>query len=121
MHVFNSFKMQFSLMLHRLSFQFGFSLVMFYSLISYVSNLLIYRGNDKLYFYSSNFLYAGNAYSSFWGIFESVFPFLVVFPFAFSYLDDLNAKITPYILGRINKNVVEMQKRTFVSKMRKSP
>jgi hypothetical protein len=110
MNIYNSIKMQFSLMIHKLSFQVGFSIVMLYTMVSYIKNLLDYRGVDKLYFYSANFLYAGNNYASFWGIFESAFPFIIVLPFAFSYLDDLNIKITPYILSRMSKEKYFMGK-----------
>lgn len=103
MRLSSSIKMQFELMINRRSFKFIFSLMMLYNLISYLKYLLMYKNLDIFYFQTSQFLFSGNDCSTYWGIFEAVFPFLVVFPFAFSFLDDTNTGIISYIAGKMGK------------------
>src|SRR5690606_20936544 len=102
-YMINSVRMQFSLMINKLGFKLSFSCALIYSLASYVYYLITYQGVDVLYFLSANYLYAGNEHAPFWGIFQSYFPFLVVFPFAFSYLDDKDLNIDHYIIGRMSR------------------
>lgn len=103
MNFYKSVKMQLSLMIHKFSFKFSFSFVLSYVLFSYVSNLLLYKDVDKFDMYSSSFLFVGNGHAALWGIFETVFPFLTVLPFALSYLDDSNIKINNYIISRMKR------------------
>lgn len=103
MNLISSIEMQFQLMINRRSFKFVYSTVLLYSLISYLYYVLLYKNADVFYYQTAQFLFCGNEFSAFWGIFEAVFPFLVVFPFAFSFIDDRNAGITSYIVGRMSK------------------
>lgn len=102
MSLIKSIKIQLCLMIHKVGFQLSFTIVFTYCISSYLKNLIMYTKLDISNFYSANFLYCGNGYATFWGIFQALFPFLVVFPFSFSYIDDLHVNIVPYVNGRMN-------------------
>lgn len=96
-------KSQMLLMLNRNGFKISFSIVLVYCLGSYVSNVADCIKVDVSYMYSANALYAGNGWSNYWGMFKVIFPFIVVFPFAFSYIDDLRINVNPYYMRRMGR------------------
>lgn len=53
--------------------------------------------------YSANDVFCGVEMSALRTIFETVFPFIVVFPFSFSYITDLSVKVHPYLIGRMGR------------------
>lgn len=52
------------------------------------------------YHYDKNFLYCGMGFSECWSIFSVLFPFLVVIPFATSFIDDLSDHTFAAVLVR---------------------
>ncbi len=103
MDLVKSIKMQFILMINSISFKVGFSIVMVYVLASYIISLISSMSTDIAIMYSAHALFCGVEFSALRTIFEVVFPFLVVFPFSFSYLTDLSVKIHPYFIGRMGR------------------
>ncbi len=100
--MFYAIKMQILLMINKFSFKLAFTIIMLYNIVSYLSDSVKYIGSDIINIYSASFIFSGNDYAPYWNIFEALFPFLVVFPFAFSYLDDLYSGIIAYQLSRFD-------------------
>lgn len=98
-----SIKSQFLIMINGLSFKFAFSVSLLYNLVSYVLTVLVNRNVDLSMMYSADSVYAGNSLAQVFDIFSKLFPFLVIFPFSFSYIDDRNLKIHSYLLSRTTK------------------
>jgi hypothetical protein len=83
----------------------GYSLANTNLMDSGVANLLEFRGSDYSSLYSWHFLYAGNTNSKIWPLFSVLYPFIVVFPFGFSYMQDRNVRLlNHYILKSGKKN-----------------
>jgi hypothetical protein len=111
MKILHLIKIQFLLMINKLSFKISFTIILFFCLVCYLINVISVIDSDIFNIYSANSLFALNSYNNYWNIFCNIYPFLLVFPFSFSYIDDLNAKINPYFMGRMGK------RNYFVSKM----
>lgn len=104
MNIFQAIKMQCSLMFHKYSFKFVFSLMMIYSLGVYLINLYTSSGKDVSTLHSAVSLYVGSSIGEYFHYFSSIFPFIVVFPFAFSYLNDKSVNIIPFVMTRMGSN-----------------
>jgi hypothetical protein len=101
----NSIRTQLSIMVARRDFQIVFTFVLALTLYSYVGNLLEYRNTDYSSVYSWHFLYAGNTMANTWSVFSVLYPFLAVFPFGFSYMQDRKVRLlNNYILKSGKKN-----------------
>lgn len=98
-----SIRMQFSIMINSISFKVGFSIVMLYVLASYITTLVLNMNTDIAFMHSAHDMFCGVEFSALRTIFEAVFPFIVVFPFSFSYLTDLSVKVHPYLIGRMGR------------------
>jgi len=103
MDLIRSIKMQFCIMITSISFKVGFSIVMLYVLVSYITTLVLNMNTDIAFMYSAHDMFCGVEYSALRNNFEAVFPFIVVFPFSFSYLTDLGVKVHPYVIGRMGR------------------
>lgn len=100
----DSIRVQFFLMLNKKDFKISFTIVLAYCLITYVSNVLSSLKIDISMMYSSDALFALNCNSPFWSKFSVIFPYLVVLPFSFSYIEDNNINIHPYFMQRLGTN-----------------
>lgn len=91
-------------MIHKMGFKVSIVITLGFCLVSYINNVVMTLHNDISVAYSADSLFALSNTNSFWNIFESIFPYLIVFPFAFSFLEDINIKINPYFMHRLGKN-----------------
>jgi hypothetical protein len=89
----NSIRTQFSIMVARRDFRIVFACVLAMTLYSYLVNLINYRSFDYGDIYSWHYLYAGNTSSNIWNLFSVLYPFIVVFPFGFSYMQDRKVRL----------------------------
>lgn len=95
-----SLSIQFHLMFKRIEFKIAFTIMLLYSLFSFLINYMNCIGND--YFickdFSSNFCFISDSFS--WGIFITILPFVIVLPFATSYLRERNDNTINLIISR---------------------
>jgi hypothetical protein len=74
-------------------------------------NLVKYHDTDFETIYSWHRLYSGNALSNIWPVFSNIYPFIVVFPFGFSFIQDRDARVLAWHIRRSG------QRRYFRSKL----
>jgi hypothetical protein len=83
----------------------GYSLADANLLGSRLANLMRVSSGDYSSLYSWHYLYAGNANANIGPLFSVLYPFIVVFPFGFSYMQDRNVRLlNHYILKSGKKN-----------------
>lgn len=99
----NNLIAQIKLMVSTKSFKTAFSLVFVLAISSYIYHIFEFRNIDITQMKSSSTLFMLNDTSRLLTYFETLFPVLVVFPFVFSYADDNNLNIFPYLLSRQGK------------------
>jgi len=97
-------RMQISLMLNQLNFKLSFTIVMIYALLTYFIHLISYINIDVSVMLSSDALFIGNEDNPLFNLFIKVFPFIVVFPFAFSNILDREVNILPLLCTRMTKS-----------------
>ncbi len=88
----------------RKDFKFVFSFVLLLCLVSYLINCYVNRNTDIANIMSADFQYIGSSYSNMWRIFSVVFPFIIVFPFGFSYSQDSILKNASFVERRFGKS-----------------
>lgn len=103
MKIKDSIRIQFSLMINKPGFQLSFCIVLIYCFLTYLVNSINMIGTDISISYSADTLFALNSYSPYWNLFSKIFPYIVALPFAFSYIEDNNVNIHPYLQGRIGR------------------
>lgn len=96
--------MQIMLMMNKRHFQIGFTVMLIYSLSVYLMNVYSSIGKDVSEIYSADTLYIGNSSGEYYHYFAAAFPFMIVFPFAFSYLNDTAAKVQPFVISRMGSS-----------------
>lgn len=94
-------KVQLLLMVNKKSFKLAFLMSYVFCMLSYITNLVVLSKVDISMMYSGNTLFVGNSYDRYWNIFCAIYPFLLVFPFSFSYIEDLSVNNMPYFKGRM--------------------
>lgn len=92
---------QFNIMVRRKGFLFSFSFSLFFVLAVYLLDVMDMLGNDKFLCANSQAHYLFSIWSNWEGYFILVFPFLVLFPFSFSYITDNHVKITQLLTTRM--------------------
>jgi MFS family permease len=102
---------QLSIMFMSRSFQFVFSFVLAIALISYLMNALSLIGANYSLSYSWHYQYAGNTNSNVWNMMSILYPFIIVFPFGFSFIQDMRTGLFDYYVARAGR------KKYFMSKM----
>lgn len=110
MSLYKAIKMQFILMINKRNFIIVFFIMMFYSLGIYLTNVYLNINKDITTIYSADALFIGVTDSNYFHYFRELFPFLVVFPFAFSYIEDVNVKIYPFLISRMSSKMYYISK-----------
>lgn len=100
MHLLRMLNYQFKVMLNKKSFMIAFSIVLIYCLFSYLTNVISFYHVDISQMMSANSLFALSSDQPYWGLFATIFPFILFLPFAFSYIEDRKIQITNYIISR---------------------
>ncbi len=90
-------------MLEKRSFWIAFYILVAYSLATIYIYFINNMGMDQSTLRSSDDLFIGNAFGDYFFVFNLLFPFLVVFPYSFSFIEDKSTKIIPYIIVRSGK------------------
>lgn len=93
MNILSSIRMQCNLMIHKKGFQFSFLISLLYCLGTYIYYALTYLHKDISTLFSAQSLFADYELTIFYPIFSSIYPFLLVFPFAFCFITDTQIKI----------------------------
>ena len=96
-------KMQFYLMLRKMGFQFAFTVMMIYCMASFIVAVYKYLNSDVSSMYCAFTFCANNDSAPFFNYFKMLFPFLVVFPLAFSSMTDRLNQTTTYIFTRCSQ------------------
>jgi hypothetical protein len=94
---------QFQLMLFSRDFKFSISFMLGFSLLSYMYAVLLNMNVDISQMLSYTSLFMGNHLFFPWAIFSLLFPFVIVFPFAFSFQQDTKLNTFPYFMRRFGK------------------
>jgi hypothetical protein len=94
---------QLHIMVLRKDFLIAISAVLGLTLYNYLANVfnIINTGTSEMY--SWHYLYAGNTNSNIWSIFTVVYPFIVVIPFGFSYMQDKKSCLLAQYINRAGK------------------
>jgi hypothetical protein len=95
---------QLHIMVMRRDFLIALSVVLGFTLYSYLANVFgsVDQGFSEAY--SWHFLYAGNANSNIWPVFSILFPFIVAVPFGFSYIQDRESGLLIQYIHRAGDN-----------------
>lgn len=108
----NSVIVQFQYMIHKLGFKFSFFIMFIFGITSYLNNVRISMSEDISVIISADSSFALSSYNSLWGLFTAILPFIIVFPYAFSYLEDNRLKIIPYVVNKTGKTNYFLSKTT---------
>ncbi|GHU43440.1 hypothetical protein FACS1894111_09040 [Clostridia bacterium] len=103
-------KMQFSLMIQKKSFQAVFGIVLFYVIATYLFYCFRYWGGEPSNFLSADAVFAGNNTTVFAFYLDLLFPFLIVLPFAFSFLTDKSVHILPVLQSKMSNKMYYLSK-----------
>ena len=103
MKVKDSIRSQLLVMIEKAGFKISFSIVLGYCLICYIINVLHSINVDLSMILSADSLFSLNSNASMWSVFNVIFPYIVILPFSFSYIDDNNSNIHPYFMQRVGK------------------
>lgn len=92
-------------MLRRKDFQLAFFLTLFYAVFCFIWVITEkYNLVKMMGFLDANAMYFGMGYSTFYDKFFVVFPFLVVLPFAASYIDENSGNVESTLLLRASRH-----------------
>lgn len=87
---FNTLKSRLSLCLRQSGFVLSMTLMMLFSIGTFIFNALQFKNLDTSQIIGATNLLATSARSVFIGYFEMLFPFIVIMPFCFNYMTDNN-------------------------------
>ena len=105
----SSTKVQFKIMLKRREFQFAFLITLLYACVAFLYNISgfrmskIYGGKDVLYYWDANSQIAYMDFHALFPLFQILYPFLIVLPFATSYADDYKNQLLPVYVTRVSR------------------
>lgn len=91
---------QFKLMVTTKSFKISITIVFIMTIFSYLYHLFEFRSTDINQMKSASTIFMLNDTTRLLKYFETLLPIIVVFPFIFSYLDDINLNVFPYVFSR---------------------
>lgn len=103
--MFTSVRSQFWTMVRQKEFLFAFFVSTLYACIAFI--LALYSASQQdlsMIFDASQFICYGTSFGA-WGYFKAILPFLVVLPFATSYIDDYNNHLLPAYVSRVSRGV----------------
>lgn len=101
---------QMRIMLHKKEFQLTYLINIGYVLLTYLYYVVYYWGEDVSTVPSPSAVFALLTTSKFFDVYISIVPFLVVFPFAMSYIDDRRNSILPIMQMRSGVKVYYVSK-----------
>ena len=93
----NMLKVQLIQMFHKKGFQLSFAVMMIYVLYSYLYHVFKYKNYELSEMITAEALFSLHATTDTYYYFALIFPFIVAFPFAFSFLTDKQIKIQPIL------------------------
>ncbi len=93
MKIKSKIKVQLYIMIRKKSFRISFTIMMLYALTVYLLNIYSNMNMDISAILSASSLFILNDRGNYFWYFDSLFPFLVLFPFSFSYLNDKKTKM----------------------------
>lgn len=93
MKLIDAIKLQFYVMLSKRNFRISFTLMMLYAIGVYLVNVYVNLNTDISATISASSLFVGNEKGDYYRYLEALFPFIVLFPFSFSYLNDKKTKM----------------------------
>jgi hypothetical protein len=101
--LFQSIKMQLSVMVRKKSFQISFFIMLGYVLLVffYYCNKYINQIHDISNIYTADSLFAANDSTEFSTYFNTFFPFIVVFPYSFSFMSDRSVRVVSIMQARM--------------------
>lgn len=94
--LFNSIKVQFSLMLNRKEFQCSFLISLFYACFSFIYVMGQFKGIDVCMIKDANQGVCYSELNGLWFYFLVLYPFLILLPFSTSYIDDHQNRLVPF-------------------------
>lgn len=102
--------MQMRLMINKKEFQITYIINMGYVLLTYLYYVFCYWGDEASTIPSSSAVFALSTQSRFFDLYVGIVPFLVVFPFAMSFMDDRKNSLLPIIQVRSGVKVYYISK-----------
>lgn len=87
-------------MTRRKTFQFAFALMLALSIIFPIYNVIKYWGCYEYALPSADTLYIGNGGGECWEYLQFVFPFIIVLPYSFSFLNENKSGVACYVQTR---------------------
>lgn len=99
----NTLRNQIHLMLKRRNFWIGLTITFTYMIVSYIYTVNACRNYEVSSIKAASTYFVGNNTSIFYDYFKLIFPFVVVFPFAFSGFEDKYVGIDKFIITKSNK------------------
>lgn len=91
--------------MRRLEYKVVLQINMLYAISTFIHAYLTnYKG------YDANSLFMGTSYTIYWGIYSTLFPFIIVLPFATTYIDDINEKTYYTYINRMGKGSYILKK-----------
>ncbi|WP_167958161.1 hypothetical protein [Anaerosporobacter faecicola] len=96
----HSINVQWKIMTHKMEFIFAFLVAVTYACISLLYNFNYYKDTDISKIPAADTLFCMSSYSKTWSYFEVIFPFLVILPFAISFINENRNGITPMLVYR---------------------
>lgn len=110
MKLINAIKLQLYIMISKKNFRISFTVMMLYTLGVYLINVYLNMDKDISATLSASSLFVLDEMGYFFWPFESMFPFLILFPYSFSYLNDKKTKMGMLLQVKMgNKNYYRSQ------------
>ena len=95
-------KTQRMIMYSKKGFRIAFSIMMAGQLLVYISSVLFMKQCDRFLSVTPMAAFSLGIWGGYCSVFTFLMPFLAIFPFAFSYISDVNVKETELILSRVD-------------------
>ena len=99
----SSLKVQLKIMARKAEFQIAFLVTLFYACFAFVYVFLMNTGRDVSEYIDANRQIGYSQYHVFWFVFSFLYPFLIVLPFATSYIDDYKNRLLQIYVTRVSR------------------
>ncbi len=101
---FSSVKVQLKVMIWKWEFQVAFLVTLFYACVAFVLSFLGMSGAEDIFeCMDANQTICYSQYNILWMLFRMLYPFLIVLPFATSYVDDYKNGLLPVYVSRVSR------------------
>ena len=100
----SSVKVQLKVMIWKWEFQVAFLVTLFYACVAFAFSFLGMHGAEDIFeCMDANQGICYSQYNILWGLFGMLYPFLLVLPFATSYVDDYKNCLLPVYVSRVSR------------------